>query len=315
MQEKPMDIAVLFLVFNRLDPTKEVFSTIRMAKPSRLYIASDGPRIDRPEEIEKVNHIRDYLLKHVDWECKIETLFREKNLGCKYAVGGAIKWFFKHEEMGIILEDDCLPNQSFFKFCSDLLIKHKDDDRIGMISGRNELGVYEKSKENDYFLTNRCFIWGWASWRRSCDIFDNEIANKNLFELFLKIFSTSSNINEFFHRLLIIKEERKAIVNTWDYPWSLSQIFNSKLTIVPSKNMIKNIGMGSDATHTVVNAEDEVPVYELDFPLRNNNLIIDKKFSVKTILIARRNVFRIIMNLILPKSIIEKIKILLKYNQ
>ena len=126
----PLNTAVLFLVFNRPDTTRQVFEAIRKAKPPRLYVAADGPREDHPGEDEKVREIRDYVMNNIDWDCEIKTLFRDKNLGCKYAVSGAITWFFENEEMGIILEDDCLPSQSFFWYCEELLKKYKDIDTI-----------------------------------------------------------------------------------------------------------------------------------------------------------------------------------------
>ena len=112
--KKPLETAVLFLVFNRLDTTKQVFEAIRKAKPPRLYIAADGPRESKEGEAEKVKAVREYVMSNINWDCEVKTLFRDKNLGCKYAVSGAIDWFFENEEMGIILEDDCLPSQSFF---------------------------------------------------------------------------------------------------------------------------------------------------------------------------------------------------------
>ena len=112
----PLNTAVLFLVFSRLDTTKQVFESIRQAKPPRLYIAADGAREVKEGEAEKVKAVRDYITSNIDWECEVKTLFREQNFGCKMAVSGAIDWFFQNEEMGIILEDDCLPSQSFFGF-------------------------------------------------------------------------------------------------------------------------------------------------------------------------------------------------------
>ena len=126
----PLNTAVLFLVFNRLDTTKQVFEAIRQAKPPRLYIAADGVREAKDGEDEKVKAVRDYITSNIDWECEVKTLFREQNFGCKMAVSGAIDWFFQNEEMGIILEDDCLPSQSFFWFCQDLLEKYKNDTRV-----------------------------------------------------------------------------------------------------------------------------------------------------------------------------------------
>jgi hypothetical protein len=118
-QSSKLSTPLLFLVFNRLDTTKKVFEEIRRAKPNKLYVAADGPRND--QEKDKTDAVRKYILENIDWKCKVKTLFREKNLGCKYAVSGAIDWFFNNEEMGMILEDDCLPSQSFFRFCQDML--------------------------------------------------------------------------------------------------------------------------------------------------------------------------------------------------
>ncbi|MFP4332877.1 MAG: hypothetical protein ACLFQJ_06210, partial [Campylobacterales bacterium] len=145
----PLKTAVLFLVFNRLDTTKQVFEAIRQAKPPRLYVAADGAREAKEGEDQKVKAIREYILQHIDWDCEVKTLFREKNLGCKIAVSSAITWFFENEEMGIILEDDCLPSQSFFWFCEELLERYKDDMRIMMVSGYNKVQRY--NQQNSYF--------------------------------------------------------------------------------------------------------------------------------------------------------------------
>ena len=127
---KPLKTAILFLVFNRLDTTKKVFKAIRQAKPPRLYIAADGARANKKGECKNVQLVRDYIMQNVDWDCDVKTLFRDKNLGCKYAVGGAITWFFETEEQGIILEDDCLPSQSFFWYCEELLDRYKEDKSL-----------------------------------------------------------------------------------------------------------------------------------------------------------------------------------------
>ena len=133
----PLNTAVLFMVFNRLDTTKQVFQTIRKAKPPRLYVACDGVRIYRKDDIEKVQAVRDYVMQNIDWDCEVKTLFQKKNLSCKYAVSGAITWFFEHEKMGIILEDDCLPSQSFFWFCEEMLYKYKNYKDIFGVGGTN----------------------------------------------------------------------------------------------------------------------------------------------------------------------------------
>ena len=147
-----LNTAVLFVVFNRLDTTKQVFKAIREAKPPRLYIASDGARETKDGEEQIVKNVREYITSHIDWECEVKTLFREKNLSCGPSVKNAIDWFFQHEECGIILEDDTVPNMSFFRYCEELLIKYKDDTRIGMISGNNHINFIP---ETDSYLFSK----------------------------------------------------------------------------------------------------------------------------------------------------------------
>ena len=145
-----LGVPVLFLFFNRLSFTKQVFDKIRESRPKKLYLASDGPREGLDNEIEIVESIRDYVLSNIDWDCEIHTLFRNKNLGCKYACSGAVKWFFENEEMGIVLEDDTVPSNSFFNYCESLLNHYKNDKRIGMIGGHAPINNHNAS-ESYYF--------------------------------------------------------------------------------------------------------------------------------------------------------------------
>ncbi|GHT86478.1 hypothetical protein FACS1894137_12140 [Spirochaetia bacterium] len=209
---------VLFLVFNRLDTTKQVFEAIRKAVPPRLYVASDGPRDNRDGEKEKVEEVRDYVLKSIDWDCEVKTLFREKNLGCGKAVSGAITWFFENEEMGIILEDDCLPDQDFFMFCEELLEKYKDDERIYHIAGNNPL-TFIKSPYS-YYFARIPHIWGWASWRRAWNHYSFDIVD-------LSDFIITKKINGVFNRIIdrvffidSFKKMEKHEIDTWDLQWA-----------------------------------------------------------------------------------------------
>ncbi|MBC8435307.1 nucleotide-diphospho-sugar transferase, partial [archaeon] len=126
---------VLYLVFNRPGYVKKTFPEIRKAKPMQLFIGADGPR--NSEEKKKTDAVRKYILENIDWKCDVKTLFRKENLGCKHAVSGAINWFFKNVEQGIILEDDCLPDQSFFRFCQELLAKYENSKQVMQINGTN----------------------------------------------------------------------------------------------------------------------------------------------------------------------------------
>jgi len=246
---QPLTSAVLFLVFNRLDTTKIVFEAIRQAKPPRLYVASDGARSNVEGEKKKVAAVRKYILDHVDWECEVKTLARETNLGCKYAVSEAITWFFENEKMGIILEDDCLPSQSFFGYCEELLDKYKDDLRVWHISGDNfQDGTWRG--DGSYYFSKFTHIWGWATWANRWSHYDVELANYEEFKN-SKIIETaySEKIEQSFW-LNIFEGSFHGKIDTWDYQWVFTVLSNNGLNIIPNQNLISNIGFGPEATHT-----------------------------------------------------------------
>ncbi|MBP7796691.1 MAG: hypothetical protein KA059_07965 [Elusimicrobiales bacterium] len=279
-----MKIPILFLIFTRPDTTKQVFEEIRKAKPPRLYIASDGPRENKEGEKERVEAVRKYVLEHIDWDCEVKTLFRDKNLGCGRAVSQAITWFFENEEMGIILEDDCLPSQSFFWFCEDMLEYYKNNDDIGMISGFNPFSN-EINVNSSYFFSKYNLCWGWASWRRVWDKYDIEMKgwknDRNGY--LLKRFSNNHLVQKYWKHLFDIFYF-KIDESGWDAQFSYLLFRENKLTVVPSKNLIKNIGYGSDLS---IHCIDKPPEHiskakkeELSFPLKHSeNILIDDKFD------------------------------------
>jgi len=245
----PLQTAVLFLVFNRPEPTAEVFEAIRKAKPPRLYIAADGPRKDHEGEAEKVAAVRE-LVSRVDWPCEVTTLFRDENMGCRKAVSSAITWFFEHEEQGIILEDDCLPAQSFFLFCQEMLNRYRDDNRIWQISGTTFFSEDVTSGNADYFFSRYGPIWGWASWRRAWKFYDvdlelwPEMRKPEFMEM------VYSNPFERAAKLSLGERLYRNSYDTWDFQWGFAKAFNNALTVLPRRNQIVNIGFGPDATHT-----------------------------------------------------------------
>ncbi len=242
------DIPILFIIFNRLDTAERVFAEIKKQQPKRLYIAADGPRANKPGEAEKCQKVRD-LAKQVDWDCELKTLFREKNYGCGRAVSGAISWFFENEEMGIILEDDCLPHPDFFPYCRELLIKYKDDDRIGIVSGDNlQFGI--KYGDASYYFSAYANIWGWASWRRTWQGYDLYLKDYQLAEFKKNIemyFSSWCERQVWRNKFLVMKKQGN---NTWDYQFSFYNWRHHRLNIVPNTNLISNIGFNADSTHT-----------------------------------------------------------------
>ena len=173
--------AVLFVIFNRPDTTEKVFAQIKAAKPKRLYIAADAPRANFPGEELRCKQAKQ-IVENIDWECEVKTLYKKKNVGCREGVLSAVTWFFNHEEEGIILEDDCLPANSFFKFCDVMLEKYRDDTRIRHITGCN-LQQGKKWGDSTYYFSNRTHVWGWASWKRVWKDYDKELSKYNKAEV------------------------------------------------------------------------------------------------------------------------------------
>lgn len=278
---KKLDTPVLFLVFNRLDTSKKVFKAIREAKPSHLYIASDGARANKSGEKEIVQKVRDYIINSIDWKCEVMTLYREENLGCKYAVSSAIDWFFNNVEMGIILEDDCLPNQSFFWFCQELLNKYKNDLRVWHITGNNLNQTSNKDITSSYYFGSiYASIWGWATWRDRWKHYDVEMSNYTDF-ISKKRFLDVADGKE---AVIVRNAELKRILNgldTWDYQWTFTRWINNGLSINPITNMIKNIGFGDDASHTniVDNRTKNIRVGDIKFPLKHPSYVLRDSIS------------------------------------
>lgn len=244
-----MQTAVLLLAFNRPDTTRRVLERIRQARPPRLYVACDAARSGRPLETAAVAEVRALVSELVDWPCDLRTLYREQNLGCKMAVSGAISWFFAQEEMGIILEDDCLPDLSFFPYCETLLERFKDDERIFMISGNNfQRGA--ATTAHSYYYSWLTHIWGWASWRRSWEKVDLELKN-------WPAFMAAGGVQQIYPKKRYAKVWERTFArylagkyNTWDYPLLFASWWHRQLTVLPEVNLVSNIGFGGNNTHT-----------------------------------------------------------------
>jgi hypothetical protein len=245
----PLNTPVLFLVFNRPDTTKLVFEAIRRAKPPRLYVAADGPREGRKGESERVAEVR-MIATSVDWPCEVRALFRDKNLGCKYAVSGAITWFFEHEEQGIILEDDCLPSLKFFPFCEELLNRYRRDQRVGMISGTMFGDSRPKHLKSGYGYSRYPQIWGWATWRSAWLGYDAEVVNWPGFKSQDGFRAQGVEPSWRRHLIRCIDAVYNGRIDTWDYQWTFHCISQGMLCVFPATNLIWNIGFGEGATHT-----------------------------------------------------------------
>ena len=255
---------ILFIIFNRPDTAKQVFDQIRKAKPSRLYVAADGARPGKTGEEDLCISAR-VVVSNIDWACEVKTLFRDANLGCKNAVSSAIDWFFDNEEEGIILEDDCLPADSFFNFCDTLLEKYRYDTRIRHITGCN-LQLGKKWGNGSYYFSNMTHVWGWAGWRRVWKDYDKNLEkyeSADVQEKLKNIFQDPFVID----KLKTVFDEVKAgKMDTWDYQLDFANYFNNGLTIIPNENLISNIGFNASATHTfdIDNIYANMPLGKID---------------------------------------------------
>ncbi|MDJ1469747.1 nucleotide-diphospho-sugar transferase [Cytophagaceae bacterium DM2B3-1] len=244
-----MKTPVLLIIFNRPESSNQVFQAIRKAKPKELFIAADGPRSDRINEAELCQQTR-AIVNQVDWDCEVKTLFRDENLGCGLGPSSAISWFFEHVEKGIILEDDCLPNPSFFTFCEYLLEYYADNLNIGQITGCNFQHGQQRGPAS-YYYSKYFLIWGWATWRNrwkeysfTIEHADSIIQNKIIDQK-----SATQIEKDFWYRKLetLRDGQRK---DAWDYQWMFANWYLDRLSIVPNTNLISNIGFTETATHT-----------------------------------------------------------------
>lgn len=241
---------ILFLVFNRPDTTERVFEAIRAARPPRLYVAADGPRDGKPEEALRCEAVR-RIATAVDWPCELTTLLRPNNLGCKRAVSSAITWFFEHEEEGIVLEDDCLPDPSFFPYVDELLDRYREDTRVMCISGDNFISSHW-TPATSYYFTRYPHIWGWATWRRAWHHYDADMKDWHTIDksaFMSRQLPTLARARAHWRR--IFDQVSTGRIDTWDYQWTYACWKQDALSCMPCVNLITNIGFGPGATHTV----------------------------------------------------------------
>lgn len=261
-------VPIAFITYVRLDTAKQVFEQIRKIRPRKLYHISDAS--DDLVKAEKVQKVRDYISDNIDWPCEVYRNYAKSNMGCRERINSGLDWVFENEEMAIILEDDVVPVQSFFLFCEDMLKRYKDDNRIFMITGNKR--VYDYHTEDDYLFSNYCSIWGWATWARAWKLNESDMKSwpkVKKDKLLKKVYGENAALRLTRDMESVYRGE----VNTWDYPWQLSKLRYGGLEIVPSVNMIKNIGMLSEeATHTFEHDMD-MPVGEIQRPIRYREVV------------------------------------------
>ena len=271
---------VLFIIFNRPDTTRRVFEQIRNAKPPRLYVAADGPRPNVPTDPDRCAASRE-VTGVIDWECEVQRLYQERNIGCKMGEATAMNWFFDHESEGIVLEDDCLPHPTFFRYCCELLDHFRHDERVMMISGTNVLQRWKDDRQSYHFSTGGA--WGWASWRRAWMHYDINMARWSDPEARTALRSMVRDKRQLRTDEHLFDMVYQGKIDTWDYQWRFARLIQSGLTVTPSRNLISNIGFREDGTHTRKrrNALAEQPVYPMEFPLKHNPFVVLDQEYVK----------------------------------
>ncbi len=262
---------ILLLEFNRPDYFLKMIDLLRPLQPKIIFIHRDGPRSSKPEDQDLCNTIEE-LVSKIDWKCQIKTFFSKQNLGCKNGVNEGISWFFSKFEEGIILEDDCLPDLSFFDYCEELLEKYRNETKVGMIAGSNFFGKTNISES--YFFSKFPQCWGWATWKRAWQKYDVTMKDwpAQGDKIVCNQFSNARSVNywqKIFAQTFLNK------IDTWDYQWVYTCWKNKWLCIVPQANLVSNIGFDARATHTIFEFSPTAnqKSYKISLPLQNPSKI------------------------------------------
>lgn len=309
---------VLFLIFNRPDVSLRVFESIVAAQPEQLFIAADGPRPNNLRDKELCQKTRKQIMAAIDWPCKVETLFREDNLGCRKAVSQGISWFFNQVESGIILEDDCLASQDFFLYCQKMLEEYKNYPDIGMVGGVNFSGDMKLSES--FYFSKYIIVWGWATWRNKWALYQDNLEAWKEVRKSSWLFDIYKNKNIASYYTEIFDKMSEGMVDTWDSNWTYSLLRSDQIVICPTKNLVSNIGfVGTFANQSHLKFLG-IPTQRLDVTnlVRPREILVNKeldrlqyhslgldRFSLKVFL-------RIILKDTWLLSVIYKVKKLIK---
>jgi len=310
--------AILLTVWKRNDKLKNLISALKKNRPPKIYVACDGPRENLFEEYKEVNEVKKSIDELIDWDCNVYKLYSEKNLGCRKAMTKAINWFFANEEEGIILEEDCIPATDFIPYCSELLEIYRENKKIWTISGTNLQDGFIRG-DSSYYFSIHFNCWGWASWRDRWVNFDSNLDSwpiareKKLLEGILKDPIEINFWTKIFDKLYKYQKP-----DSWAYRFHLTCFLNNALHIMPNKNLIKNIGFDSDATHTQLNLKNSSTQNEI-MPLIHPKLIQRDVFADKYIFynhykMTIKKRIKVIFNMPLyyPKKVIKLTIILYK---
>jgi len=269
VSESLLKTPVVLIMFNRPDTTELVLSEIAKVKPAKLLVISDGPRASHATDLKKVDSTR-ALLSRVNWDCEVNTNFSDTNLGTKIRISTGLDWVFTQVPEAIILEDDCLPDLSFFRFCEELLDLYRHDQRIGMISGDNfQFG--QRRNEDSYYFSRYGHIWGWATWRdRWVGTYDVKMSKWPIIRDQGWINDLVGHKSEAAYWQKIFERTYRGEFDAWDYQWVFTNWIEGRVSIVPSVNLVSNIGFNKNATHTTGGSDlANLPRTPVQFPLKH----------------------------------------------
>ncbi|HEX5104364.1 MAG TPA: glycosyltransferase family 2 protein [Pirellulaceae bacterium] len=244
----PLETPVALLLYNRPQHTASVLAAIAAAQPRKLLVVGDGPHTDREGDAERVALAR-AVIERVDWPCEVLTNYAPENLGCQRRVSSGLDWVFGLVEEAIVLEDDCVPDPSFFAYCQALLERYRNDERIASIGGANFAEASHRTRDS-YFFSKYFFCWGWASWRRAWQRFDVTMRDWPAWKQNggLASFAESSAELKYWKRALDAVHGGKT--DSWALPFALASFRHGGLNVVPAVNLVSNTGFGDDSTHT-----------------------------------------------------------------
>jgi hypothetical protein len=259
---------ILLLFFNRPRQAAAVIERLRSIRPARLYVHCDGPRPDRPAEAELVAATR-RTLEAIDWPCEVLTRFREQNMGLRDGVHEAIGWFFSHEKQGIIIEDDCLPDPTFFPYCTELLDRYADDPTVWHIAGSNLAERFTAQRATSYSFSRFSLVWGWASWARAWQHMRLDLEG---LEAFVAEGGMERLLPDRWAQVYMLDKFRTTQArrnHSWAYAWFYTILLHDGRCIIPNRNLIQNTGIGdATATHTSVrDPRSELKAQAMHFPL------------------------------------------------
>lgn len=273
------DIPVALIFFNRADTFEKVFKEVKKIKPQKLFLIQDGPREGNEKDIEGIEKCRK-IAEDIDWECEVFKNYSDVNLGCGRRPSSGISWVLENVDKTIILEDDCVPCETFFTYCKEMLERYENDERISYISGLNHFGEWDTG-DNSYLFAKTGAIWGWATWKRAWDKYDynvnlinDEYLKKTIAGQISDKYVAGEKVNAWMD--VNKKVEKNEKLSYWDIQWGLVKYSQNQLVIVPKYNQIQNIGIGETSTHAQKTKKAQfkknrsyffIPTKKLELPL------------------------------------------------